>query len=173
MKKFTLSLLVALFVALPTQATVIVTAAANAIPVKTKRSACTVTSPTATNMTFTNVFCWQDGQHLRIEGQAKFTGSGGAGAIFRIQLPTGYVIDTTNIPAGTTVSGGEASSTGYCTEWDDASVTYRTVCPVFYDTSGVQNQVKFEYQGGGDLLDSDIALNDSFNFKIEVPIVGW
>jgi hypothetical protein len=138
-------------------------------PLVTSWTACTVTSPTATNSTFLNVFCSQEGDRLRVEGEMRFTGAGGAGAVFRIQLPSGYVINTAKLPNGTATGSGEASSAGFCTAWDDASVGYRVVCPTIYDTGGTQNQVKWVI-GGGDILDSDLANGDSFNFKIEVPV---
>lgn len=134
------------------------------------RTACTVTTNSgATNYAFIGTNCWQIGDTLHIEGQLRFTGAGGAGAVFRIQLPTGYTIATGKLSNGTVTSAGEASATGGCRTWDDASVGYRVACPVFYDTGGVQNQVAFEL-GGGNILDSDFAVNDSFLFKIEVPV---
>lgn len=133
------------------------------------RKACTITASASANMTLKNVFCWQIGDTLRIDGEMNFTGAPGSGSIWRIQIPSGFTINTAKLPNGSATSGGEASRTGFCTAWDDADVGYRVLCPVFYDTGGTQNQIKFVI-GGGDLLDNAIANNDSINFSIEVPV---
>jgi hypothetical protein len=111
------------------------------------------------------------GQFLRVDGQVRWTGAGGAGS-FTVDLPGAEagtpLIDTTSLCGGTDTANGTASACGPLGWWFDNGNGWLFVAPRFVDTNTVGFTINTQVLNG-----NQFANGDSLNFTIIVPIVGW
>jgi hypothetical protein len=130
----------------------------------------TATFSSLTNATAATFFA-REGQFLRISGQVKWTGAGGAGN-FTVALPGAVagspIIDTAFLPGGTGTANGTVSMCGSLGYWFDNGNGWLFVAPIFATTTTVG------FACNTQVITGDLFANgDMLNFEIKVPIVGW
>lgn len=134
---------------------------------RTLATAYTATISSATNATAVTTY-YRDGQFLVIDGKAKWTGAGGAGA-FTVAIPTAgaIVIDTASLVGGAGATNQTTTVVG-TGDWFDSGNGWLFVYPVFVDTT------HFGFVMNTQALDgSQLASGDAINFHVQVPILGW
>lgn len=126
---------------------------------------------TLQGISLNKAFWWRDGIHLHVEGIVKFNGSGGAGGLLEVGLPTidgsQVQIDVDLLPGGSDDSNQGASLMGHADHFDNGA-GWRALKTVFFTTT----KVKFN-SNVGLVLESEFAADDSLKYEYCVPIEGW
>lgn len=111
------------------------------------------------------------GDSMQINARFELVGTPAAGSS-TISLPSGYVIDTTKLPASTN-SVNEGNSTFFGSGiWEDSGVGYKSLNVAYNTTTSI---IIHDTESGSSsaLTAAKLASGDSVGISFQVPISGW